>query len=126
MKNTPSLIAALLTASILTACGEPPPPFTEKQLVIGSKETIRIREIDLSITNNGCGRQWEGEAEKPYCELVIKYKDSTFTAGDSFKPVYVGTIRIAIDKMNPWGRVEDSVPPGGCRIIVTKLPDTAR
>jgi len=126
MKNIPSLITFLLTAGILAACGEPTPPFTEKQLVIGSKETIRLSEIDLSITNNGCGRQWEGEAEKPYCELVIKYKDSTFKAGDSFKPVYVGTIKIEIDKMNPWAKTEDSVPPGGCRIIVTKLPDTAR
>lgn len=95
--------------------------FTDQRLVIANKETVRIKELDLSITNNGCGRQWESGEEKPYCELIIRRKDSTLRAGNNFKPVYIGNIEITIDRMNPWGREEDSVPPGGCRVWVRKL-----
>ncbi|MEI2738273.1 MAG: hypothetical protein V9F01_05765 [Chitinophagaceae bacterium] len=79
----------------------------------------------MAITNNGCGRQWIEEdgksgTEKPYCDLIIKYKDSIIHAGSDFKPVYIGNIEIVVDKMNPWGREEDSVPPGGCRVWVKR------
>ena len=82
---------------------------------------MKIKELDLSITNNGCGRQWESGSEIPYCELIIKCKDSTIYAGSNFKPVYIGNIEIKLDRINPWGREEDSVPPGGCRVWVRKL-----
>lgn len=49
--------------------------FTEKKLVIASQQTVTVKELGLSITNNGCGREWIGGAERPYCDLVIKRKD---------------------------------------------------
>ncbi|MCX6320151.1 MAG: hypothetical protein NTW29_22920 [Bacteroidetes bacterium] len=110
----------------LLACVSHPEPFTTRQYIIAPRQTIQISQLQLSITNKGCGRQWEGDAEKPFCGLEIKHKDSTYHAGQNFKPVYAGTIKIEIDKMNPWGVTEDSIPPGGCRIIVTKLPDNSR
>lgn len=99
--------------------------FTEKKLVIASKQTAEVKELDLSITNNGCGRKWISEGDKPsfeqpYCDLVIKRKDSTIYAGGDFKPVYIGNIEITLDRINPWGVVEDSVPPGGCRVWIRK------
>lgn len=113
------------------ACMYPPKKFTEKRLVIASKETVRINELDMSITNGGCGRKWiveDGKAagERAYCDLVVKTKDSTWHFGGSFDPLYIKNLKLVIDKMNPRGREEDSVPPGGCRIIVTKLDDLSR
>ena len=102
-------------------CSSQPKEFTDKKLVIPSKQTVKIKELDLSITNNGCGRQWESGAERPYCDLVIKRNDSTLHAGGDFKPVYIGNIEITIDKINPWGKEEDSIPPGGCRVWIRKL-----
>ncbi len=96
--------------------------FTEMKLVIASKQTVTVKELDLSITNNGCGREWVAGAERPYCDLEIKRKDSIIHAGGDFKPIYIGNIEILIDKINPWGREEDSIPPGGCRLWVRKLP----
>ncbi len=103
----------------------PPKKFTEKRLVIANKQTVSIKELDMTITNNGCGRKWVVEdgkaaAERPYCDLVVKTKDSTWHFGDSFDPLYIKNLKLLVDKMNPWGREEDSVPPGGCRVIVTK------
>jgi len=34
--------------------------------------------------------------------------------------------KLVIDKMNPRGKEENSMPPGGCRIIVTRLDDLSR
>ena len=115
----------------VVGCTYPPKKFTEKRLVIASKETVRINELDMTITNNGCGRKWiveDGKAagERPYCELTVKTKDSTWHFGSSFDPLYIKNLKLLIDKMNPWGREEDSVPPGGCRVIVTKLDDLSR
>lgn len=121
MKQTivPFLITALTWMAI--GCTHQPKEFSDQKLVIASNETVKIRELDLSITNNGCGRQWESGEEKPYCELVIQRKDATVRAGTNFKPVYIGNIEITIDKMNPWRREEDSVPAGGCRVWVRKV-----
>jgi hypothetical protein len=123
------ILSFLFVATI--ACMYPPKKFTEKRLVIANKETVRINELDMTITNNGCGRKWiveDGRAagERPYCDLLVKTKDSTWHFGGSFDPLYVKNLKLLIDKMNPWGREEDSVPPGGCRIIVTKLDDLSR
>jgi hypothetical protein len=106
----------------------PPEKFTEKRLVIASKQTVSIKELNLSITNGGCGRKWmtDNGGERPYCDLTVKMKDSTWRFGDSFDPLYINNLKLVIDKMNPWGRTEDSVPPGGCRIIVTRLDDLSR
>jgi hypothetical protein len=126
MKSSLQIFVITACFFITTGCSSKPKEFTEKELVIASKQTIKVRELDLSITNNGCGRQWiveEGKpaAERPYCDLVINRKGSTIHAGSDFKPVYIGNIEIVIDKMNPWGREEDSVPPGGCRVWVRRL-----
>lgn len=117
---------------LLTGCGQPPKPFTEKRVVIANQETVKVPELHLSITNNGCGRAWMSEEEgkpsyeKPFCDLVIKQNDSTIRAGKNFNPIYIGNVKIVVDRMNPWGREEDSVPAGGCRVIISKLPDNAR
>jgi hypothetical protein len=105
------------------SCTMPVSEFTEKKLVIGSKQTVRIPELDLVITNNGCGRKWmmDNGGERPYCDLVFKRKDSVLQGGGDFKPVYLGNIEITIDKINPWGMEEDSIPPGGCRVRVRKV-----
>jgi hypothetical protein len=116
-------MTAVALLMIQAGCGNSEKEFTQKKLVIASKETAKVKELGLSITNNGCGREWESGGERPYCDLVIKHKDSTIRAGGDFKPVYIGNIEITIDKMNPWSRTEDSVPPGGCRVIVTRLTD---
>ena len=115
----------------MAACMYPPKKFTERKLVIASKETVRINELDLTITNNGCGRKWvieDGKAagERPYCDLLVRTKDSTWHFGNSFDPLYIKNLKLVIDKMNPWGSMEDSVPPGGCRIFVTRLDDLSR
>jgi len=101
--------------------------FSEKRLVIPAKQTVSVKELDLTITNNGCGRQWVVDKDKegyerPYCELLIRYKDSALQAGDDFKPVFIGPIQITLDRINPWGREEDSIPPGGCRVRVRRIP----
>lgn len=113
---------------VTAACMTPPEKFTEKRLVIGRKETVKIMELDMSITNGGCGRKWMANngGERPYCELAVKVKDSTWHFGGSFEPLYIKNLKLVIDKMNPWGVEEDSVPPGGCRIIVTRLDDLSR
>ncbi len=131
MKSNAILFIISFLFVAITACMYPPKKFTEKRLVIASKETVRINELDMTITNNGCGRKWiveDGKAagERPYCELIVTTKDSTWHFGSSFDPLYIKNLKLLIDKMNPWGREEDSVPPGGCRIIVTRLDDLSR
>jgi len=105
-------------------CGQTAkPPFTEKRIVIGNKETIEIKEIDLSISNEGCGRKWISEGDKPsyerpFCSLQGTYKKEKFFAGEDFDTINVQDLLLKVERMNPWGREEDSIPPGGCRIWV--------
>src|SRR5436190_8291061 len=112
----PAVILLLLTG----ACMNPPKRFTEKRLVIASKGSARIEELNMTISNAGCGRKWmiNNGGEKPFCDLMVKMNDSTYRFGDSFEPLYICNYKLVIDKMNPWGGWEDSVPPGGCRIII--------
>ncbi len=127
MKSSIKTFAILACFFTVAGCSsQPQKEFTKKKLVIASKETVKVNELNLSITNNGCGREWFSEKGKPayekaFCDLIIKWKDSTIHAGDSYKSVYFGNIEVKLDKMNPWGREEDSVPPGGCRVWVRKL-----
>ena len=126
MKQTLSIFAFAACFLLIAGCSSQPKPFTEKKIVIASKETVKVPELNLSITNNGCGRKWISEDDKPsferpYCDLLIKRKDSTISAGGDFKPVFIGNIEITLDRINPWGREEDSVPPGGCRVWIRKL-----
>jgi hypothetical protein len=126
MKKIIQQCIALVALAIIASCGNKPGPFTEKKFTIPAKKTVHISEVDLSITNNGCGRKWvtvddHPASEKPYCELVIKRNGTTVNAGQDFKPVYIGNLEITIDRMNPWGREEDSIPPGGCRVWVRKV-----
>ena len=126
MKSTP-IFAAIIVCLFCIGCrNSTPKQFTERKLVIKNKETVRIAEIELQITNNGCGRKWVSEGdqpsfEKPYCDIVIKRRDSVIHAGSGFDPVYIGNISITIDRMNPWGREEDSIPPCGCRLWVRRV-----
>lgn len=116
-----------LLFSCLASCMYPDKNFTERSLVIARNETVFIKEIGLALTNKGCGRQWTGEGtEKPYCGLEVKINDSVYHFGDSFEPFYIRNIELRIDKMNPWNVVEDSVPPGGCRVSIKKLADGSR
>ena len=131
MRSNAVIFISFFCFVAIIACMNPPKKFTEKRLVIASKKTVRINELNMSITNGGCGRKWISEDDKPayerpYCDLVVKVKDSTWHFGDSFSPLYIKDLKLVIDKMNPWGSEEDSVPPGGCRIIVTKLDEKSR
>ncbi|MEK7224100.1 MAG: hypothetical protein AAB221_00260 [Bacteroidota bacterium] len=126
----PSLffIAAI---SAVAACMHPVKKFTEKRLVVASNQTVSISELDMTIRNEGCGRKWLSEEgkpsfERPFCDITVKYKDSTYYFGDSFAPLYITNLKLVIDKMNPWSREEDSIPAGGCRIIVSRLDDLSR
>jgi hypothetical protein len=119
------LFYVLVSAFLVAGCAGQT-TFTETKLIIPAKKTVRIAEVDLSITNEGCGRSWHAEKgqpgyEKPYCDLLIKRGDKTLKAGADFKPVYMGNLEIKVEKMNPWGREEDSIPPGGCRVWVKLL-----
>ena len=113
---------------VVSSCMYPPKKFTEKRLVIASKQTASIEELNMTITNSGCGRKWMTDhgGERTYCDIIVKVKDSIWHFGDSFDPLYIRNLRLLIDKMNPWGREEDSIPPGGCRIIITRLDDLSR
>jgi hypothetical protein len=111
---------------LLEGCSNAAKDFTERRIVVGSKQTVKVKELGLSITNYGCGRKWESAdgkngIEKPYCELEIQYKDSIINAGNDFKPILIGDAQIQLDKINPWGKEEDSIPPGGCRLLVKKV-----
>jgi hypothetical protein len=122
------LILIIIVFSFFAACMHPPKKFTERTLIIGSKQSASISELGMTITNGGCGRKWMADngGERPYCDLTVKMKDSTYHFGSSFEPLYIRNIKLIIDKMNPWGREEDSVPAGGCRIIVKRLDDLSR
>lgn len=116
---------------LVVGCMSRPDKFTEKKLIVASKQTVVIKELSMSITNAGCGRKWISEDDKPayeraYCDLTVKLKDSIYHFGDSFSPLYIKNLKLVVDKMNPWGREEDSIPPGGCRIIITRLDDLSR
>jgi hypothetical protein len=130
MKPVTIITGFVLGLWLCTGCGQPPAAFKEKRVVIAPKETIQVHELNLSVTNEGCGRKWVSEEGKPayeqaYCGLVIKYKDSTVHSSNS-QPVYINDIVVRIDKMNPWGREEDSVPAGGCRVIISKVEGIIR
>ena len=99
-------------------------------VIVKRGETIKIKELDLKITNKGCGREWvssnNGESsEKPVCELTYVLGDSTKYGGNSYKPVYFRDIEIKIEKMNVWNKEEDGVPAGACRLWIRKLKPPA-
>lgn len=121
----------LLLLNCWFSCGLPDPPFKEGRYIIASKQTVRVPELDLSVTNNGCGRRWINEGGQPayeseFCELLIKYKDSTISAGKNDAPVIIGNAKIQLDQVNSESQEEDSIPPAGCRVIITKLHGTYR
>lgn len=90
-----------------------------------------LEKIEENRKNQGCGRQWvstngEPAYERAFCDITVKTKDSTYHFNPARNQFFIKNIQFDIEKMNPWGRVEDSIPPGGCRIKVSKLPDTSR
>jgi hypothetical protein len=107
-------------------CMHTPSRFTEKKLVIAAKQTVRVAGTGMSVTNEGCGRKWIGSEERPYCDISVTFKDSTYHFGQSFSPLFILNYKLEIEKMNPWGIEEDSVPAGGCRIRVVRLDDLSR
>jgi hypothetical protein len=122
-------IALLLL--IIAGCMYPPKEFKDKRLVIGSGQTVHIEELGLSVTNKGCGREWTSENDQPayektFCEIDVKTYDSTYRFSHKSNTLFIKNIKLEIERMNPWGREEDSIPPGGCRLLVIKLPDTSR
>lgn len=126
MKTIITSIAIGTCCLIMTACMGPSKKFTEKKLVVRGNDSVRIPELDLMIVNHGCGRKWimddsNRSYEKPYCDLIFKVKDSVYRGGGDYEPVYIGNIKIVVDRINPWGREEDSVPGGGCRLWVSKI-----
>jgi hypothetical protein len=99
--------------------------FTEKMITIAANDSVSIKEIDLTVINQGCGREWykmdgEHSGERPYCELLIRHKDLSRAVSQRSDPIYIGEVEILVDKINPWGREEDSIPPGGCRLLVRR------
>jgi hypothetical protein len=124
-------MAAIIFFAMISGCGNEPNPFTEATVVVASNQSVKVAEVNLTITNNGCGREWVSEDgspafEKVMCKLVIKHKDSTIVANQHFSQIYFNNLKVQVDKMNPWGKEEDGVPPGGCRIIVTQLSEVSR
>lgn len=115
----------LTACSLLVAgsCTQKTTNFTAKTIVVKRDETIRIRELGMSITNKGCGRMWmtDNGGEQAFCELEVKVSDSVYRFGRSYDSLVIKDVSLRIDKMNPWNNMEDSVPGGGCRIVVTKL-----
>ena len=116
---------------LFLGCRYPQKEFKEKTLIVEAKQTVPVSELGISIHNEGCGREWVSEEGKPameraFCEVTVKTTDSVYHFSNTNKPLFIKNIRLDLEKMNPWGRVEDSIPPGGCRIRVTKLPDTSR
>lgn len=126
MKRKEPIFSFAAFLFLIIGCSNPSKPFTERRIVIASKQTIKVPELNLLITNNGCGRKWISDGDKPayetpFCGLDIKRDDITLHGGGDFKPIYIGNAEITIDKMNPWGAAEDSVPPGGCRVLVRQV-----
>ena len=49
--------------------------FTDREIIVESNQTVAIKELDLKITNKGCGRDWVSDDigqsyEKPVCDLT--------------------------------------------------------
>lgn len=120
-----SYIILFLCLSVVFSCADRQ-SFKEGKFIIPPRQTIQVSSIGLTITNQGCGRKWINEGnkpgyEKPYCDLVISKGEKTIMAGSDFQPVYLGNIQVQVEKINPWNTIEDSIPPGGCRVLVKLL-----
>lgn len=116
------LILIFLSFYSLASCSDRE-TFREGSFIISSNQTKKISGLDLSITNNGCGRKWITEENKPgyevpFCDLHISRGEKTIIAGNDYKPVYLGNVEVTLEKINPWNRTEDSIPPGGCKVHV--------
>lgn len=109
----------------------PQKQFKEKTITFGANQLISIAELGLTIKNQSCGRQWistngEPAYERAFCDITVKTKDSTYHFNTALDRFFIKNIQFDIEKINPWGKEEDSVPAGGCRIKVLKLPDSSR
>lgn len=95
--------------------------------IIRANETVRIQGRSVQVTNKGCGRKWISNNNQPafesaYCDIVIKSDDSTINTSGDNDPYYIDDLEIMVDRMNPWGAMEDSVPAGAIRIAVQQSP----
>ncbi len=123
-----SIITLLILPACMAVigCRESKKPFTERRIVIANEETVKIKELGMTITNKGCGRKWVSDGdhpsyEKAYCEITVERDGKTIQIGKDSEPVYFDDLEIDIERMNPWGREEDSVPAGGCRLWVKRV-----
>src|SRR5262245_3603726 len=105
MRSNALFVMMTVAFLAMIACMYPPKKFTEKRLVIPDRGSVRIDELDLTITNNFCGGEWikvekaiEGEwkegYKRLYCDLIVKTKDSTLHFGGSFGPLYIKNLKL--------------------------------
>jgi hypothetical protein len=94
----------------------------DKKIIVEDGKTVNIKEAGVSITNNGCGREWGDFGERAYYHVRVKKGDSTYNMPERFQPLYIGELQLKVDKANVWHNMEDSVPPGACRIHIQRSP----
>ena len=100
--------------------------FNDTLVIVKKGETVKIKGLDLKITNSGCGRDWisngGGESyEVPSCDLIYEMGNTRINAGKSLKPLLFGDYEIQIDAMNVWSKEEEGLPGGACRISIKKI-----
>ena len=94
----------------------------DKKIIVEKEKTVQVKEAGLSITNEGVGREFGEFGERPFYHISVKKSDSIYRFPQQFEALYIGDLQLQMDKVNPWGAEEDSVPPGGCRIHIRRSP----
>lgn len=92
----------------------------DKKIVVKHKETANVKEAGLSITNNGCGREWGDFGERIFYHVQVKKGNSAYSLPEKFESLYIDDLQLKADKVNVWQREEDSVPAGACRILIQR------
>src|SRR5689334_3406589 len=108
-----------------------PVVFTEKVYFLNHDDSIYVNDLNVSIVNKGCGRQWRsGKGGPPFetvwCLIQVRHKNEPVQVLNSEGKIYSGEAEITVEKVNPGGAIEDSIPPGGCRIRVKWDAETHR
>ena len=123
MKLPAYTIGLLLTASLISCNGKGQTKTgMDKKIIVGKEKTVQVKEAGITITNEGVGREFGESGERPFYHISVKKGDSTYRFPQKFEALYVDDLQLQMDKVNPWEREEDSVPPGGCRIHIQRSP----
>ena len=124
MKFPVIYVLIFATAASLLSCSgnSQTKSFMDQLIIVKSEETVQVKGAGLKITNNGCGREWGEFGERVYYRIQVRKGDSTWQMPAHSDPLYIEDLQLTVDKANPWGREEDSVPPGGCRISIRRSP----